>query len=699
MWNFKSESLFSEALKSVSDHAKKYGPRFSQNWKYYVDWHLLTDFKPELKIEDFEEDIRDWVTGDVVHEVDGSEEKFLALFRRGVKRALRSGVRVVDRSELHTVREWSEEPTNWATSGSTSRDRVSVLVEGGGVRKVRKNKWGSAANMSTDDVVSAVHLLRKQENTAIQKRERGKVRAVISGDLETYLKMSYVSHWLDKRLEGSELSTLWMGSKRMDELWTEMSEATERRSVHIPIDQTQFDHNVNLSMIMVMLDEISQFAAEDVDDLDVRAEILGVMEKIKYSLDGGTVLVGSKRFDVTKGVMSGWRWTALLDTLANIGEFEAAAEVVRVKYGTPSVLRMVAQGDDDLLEVGRWCEAVGFWKAYVDMNFLINASKFWIEEDRDEFLRQVAEPGSVSGYPIRAAGSIVWRNPTSQNPRQGELRIREQVHNWNLYLSRNGTPHKTEHMIEDIRRANDISKESVERILHTPASQGGGGYGVHGSTWTRIEPGKSVPLSRPAGTWSGALSLSRVVAPRFPETERLKASQQYFYNNIQQPANVKTINEPDTLKDVPYMFTLQMGNGVNESDMLVPLHPKSAPGVGPSKREIDLRLAKRAKDWQWIEEVWLQPEDREKSRRIRVRGGLRVWLKWLDGRWPINAPVIPGWSDTRVALSFQKFVNTLAAAVMNRSRYNLTTLRRLGQTAEAATRHFFSRQRGVKVVG
>lgn len=45
--------------------------------KLFVDIHLLRDYKPALEMSNFVEDIERWATGDVIHAIDGSEEKFL----------------------------------------------------------------------------------------------------------------------------------------------------------------------------------------------------------------------------------------------------------------------------------------------------------------------------------------------------------------------------------------------------------------------------------------------------------------------------------------------------------------------------------------------------------------------------------------------------------------------------------------------
>jgi hypothetical protein len=117
---------------------KKHGRLFSKFWKWYVNLDVLGGYKQTVDIDMFVEDIRDWATGDSLHELpdrggDMSNQYFLSLFRVGVRQFLHSGRGSVPDDKTYTIQQWAERPGLWARSGATSM-RVAPEFEEHGER-------------------------------------------------------------------------------------------------------------------------------------------------------------------------------------------------------------------------------------------------------------------------------------------------------------------------------------------------------------------------------------------------------------------------------------------------------------------------------------------------------------------------------------------------------------------------------------
>lgn len=641
--SLRGDEAVAAGLKLLSDHSKKFGKVFSKYWKYFVNLELFGGYRT-VSDDSFVEDIREWVVGDVSHySYDGSswnEETFNRDFDEGVG----DFVAKTFTKPGHTpepLADWVGDVANWATSGSTQLRKPILYGKATSPKKAGWTKWTSA--LATDSK-TLLHMLRKkgaQKNKAIKKREAGKVRAVVSSDDILYLKMAYVSSWLEGKASGAT-STLFMNTNEVQDMWKKVQDSCSKESWKIPLDQSKFDHQVNRRMLGICIERIKRLAQATLPDGESKADIMMCLDHIHFALveDPGSVEVrdGAKvfKFPVEHGVMSGWRWTALLDTMVNWAEYYTSQCIIKRFGFTDTTVNLVAQGDDDRVETRLLSSAVATVGAYAGMELAINPGKFFIDTDRDEYLRLVAVKGEVSGYPARSILNILWRNPVSVEEPKGILRANEQVEQWDSLYSRGMVFERVlYHMTKDIAGAAGLSEEVVTSVLQTPKALGGLGYLPWGGQVVEYSPGRAEREVK----WLS----------KFPGLEYTK--------NAWALAGISGLTFTDVLANVPtpqskielVPGSISLGKPVVPIDFNGPWVNQGGWKTGMIVNE-DLPLTGRSDvvndlvdkaDWQGLEQI-CSDEQRGEFLKIKSNVTRRIFVKWCLGKLDIGNFRVPG---------------------------------------------------------
>lgn len=690
--------------KALSAHAKKYGRFFHPSWKWFVNWETMGGYQKTVPITSYAQSVRDWVQGSIIHttlddNLQWSESAFLSDLKDGMIEFLNGAPNITRaNSSLVTVEEWAGDITNWARPGSSDTfARVRYVDMLGQLTNSKKSKWRTAIGKSTawviDEIMESRERFLSPVSKAIQKREAGKVRAVISSGDQLYLKMAYVSHWLETALSGSDTSTLYMSSSQATVMWYNIwLSIRQKRTINVPLDQAHFDWQQNTAMLDAAMSVIIAFININCSPGIPKRQILHVCATIRtiiVKLKGYVQIGHGKeeiRVPVSKGVLSGWRWTAFLDTLFNWGELFTAMKLVKRLGVIGGLPRRIAQGDDDDVGASNWGYAVALVRAYDFMNFDINVGKFFIDDERDEFLRQVVEGDDVSGYPARAILSLLERNPITRDPPAGILRAREQSTNWLLLHSRGADLAAVEKLaLSDIANANDLTIAEGKLLLRTPTSYGGLGWYLDGKQWitldagtlerkTRvnisdIQPGLSHIYSR----WKGLgvdipwAQVARAVIPLLDmpksDVEVTKGSfatmnpQSIVLLSYERAGGVSTKLSPSVNRKIPTTF----------ADLV-----------------LEDKIAKR--EWEWIHTEYVAGEWASTSRTIASRGGRGLWLSWLRGRLPFTTPVVPGWKVAYVSEIANRYHELGLTRLIAKGKFTRLDIQRLSHAAELLVR-------------
>lgn len=655
-----------KALKQLGGLFKIHQSGLSKYWKHYVDTHLLTDFQPAKPITEFVADIEDWVTGQVTHTIAGSRTRFLADFADGVEDFLARGPGTGYRHI--SVNTFLDDPNHWARSGTSDSERLHVLV-GGKVVRARKSKWATALAITRQQLGSLFWARTKQRNKAIQKRELGKVRAIIAGDLGTYLNMAYVGRYVTSRLAGHPNSTLFYRASQLVDLWERMaSDSLDPDTIKMPVDQEGFDHQVDMDMIAIVNAAFHKLIDQEPDPA-ARAELHAVLRHIEFRLDGGTVTVGGKTIRITKGILSGWAWTALYDTIINAGELHAMRKRGAEISGQCELRDWNVQGDDDRTLFSGWKDAASLWTAYTEAQFSVNPSKFFIRTDSDEYLRQVGFAGSTTGYPARACPTLVWRNPVSREPAPGEERMRESITSWNQYFNRSGRE-SWSLALADVAGATRQDIATITHLARSPTTVGGLGLEWAEGPWLAVTKATACPEWR----WQSTPPLARGLAQE-PITAPEIAKQ--WMANVEVRGGVRwSAFEVSAAGSELIWAGWAPGQGAK-----LPMQARADPDTQPTLSAAKLSAATtREQVLNWIDPAMLPTEA---SMYQRLSRG--AYWAWVRGELPFRTPVVPGHSGLQTGHVSSTLAKFCWARALSR-RLGGRGIRRAALTAEHLTR-------------
>jgi len=686
---------FNHRLSDLTDIFKKYQHNITSDWEFYTELAVLQDYAEPIGEEEILEKVKYWVQGDRDHEfADGGFCDLLAL---GCDEFLSKSQPF--QKEPLTVEEYLSDPMYWATSGASYEKRLETIHEGR-TYKALKSKWATALASSVDEMLQIFYRDMPQENRAVVKRELKKSRMIIVGDMANYLRMSYISYWLEDILRQHPNTTLFYSSSQMFILWLMMLRDTSIPTSieqNFPLDESEYDHEVVKKMIAIALNAVRKLITQIAPER-MKGGLLKALDLTTKSILSplGTVQVGKMaRVLISKGLLSGWRWTAFLNTILNYGKVTAFRMKLVQRLGLPEaiadpVITSVHQGDDLRARTRSPVHTQLLMDLYTETGFKVNPSKVFMSNVSDEYLRQLAKDGLyIGGYPARGVISLLYRNPVSREFRVGEDRIFELASNWLLVGRRCSTPPAVleSMMIKDISRANLIPKQQVKDILH--ASAGSGGLGLEPINYKRITLHKSKPSTSVIFKDGGIASKYK-----YPEVVKsIWAKGVSLHKKIKveyTPFSVEVTEQVLTPLATRYMDTGDPG----------PIEPTVRVDVSPSTIAMYQEIIPKQRVKEIEEDLpdWLSRESIAEYYRLKNRASLRVIKDWLTGKLPFRAPNSHKQGMMVIAPIFKRQSRLAWHNIRNANNISMKLVERAALTAEQHTQTYLARLR-VRMVG
>jgi hypothetical protein len=698
--NIKKAGILFDVLKELGTVVKKHASLLPIDWVKEDDWMVLVNLEtfgsyvPLTSIDDYRQEVIDWVTGDkgkrsLSH--DGrvwSEKTYIYFFKEHLRRFLTvlPGEGNANKLAL-TLDQWASNPGNWGNSGATSSKRkLFYVARDGKTRVVGKNKWRTALAMSPKEVVKIVEgdIPVLSVNKAQLKRETGKGRVVVSGNVETYLTQKYFYHWMEKALKYNLNSTLWYNSTMLFDMNNRMSEDCDGKSIHGPVDVQKFDADLSFPEYAAVVEVTMEVMKTRVPQQGVIRDIAKAYQTLVKIMNSRVVKLSEEEIRVANGLLSGEYLTAFIGSSTSVARSMEANRLLRLLSGSNGLISKISQGDDTEYQAKYIGEMLIVVRVVEMMRIPINLSKFFIDSVRTEYLRQVPRKGVVSGYPARGLTSVLWRNPVNRDPQAGILRMREQLSQWNILLGRGMDEERVlYHAKQDMARANGITVEEVDRLLHTPASLGGLGFlptededrllgfttGNKRVQQTLIDRGLG-GIGEELGQWKGlGREISRERAVR-------------FCSDFLELPEAKIEVKRGELEQVKWISPLNWKPNVGPNVALEAYMDATLPRTFG---RLALELAIEEKDWDWISDVWLAVELRLISKSIQTRGGRGLWIDWLLGKLPWATPIVPGHSELSTSVWYNRYAGYLWSQVIGRWKFGRDLVKRAALTAEIYT--------------
>jgi hypothetical protein len=465
-------------LAHLSDVAKQKGIKFSRYWRYCINLELFVGYAEDTVMKETQfKVIKDWLYDEYTHEYDQNKHTGGTLFHDDFRLALR---KLFDKE--HTTPDNMRSISDFITDKKWNRGKasdtrpLSVLYKGK-ITKTRKTKSSTSFELSNEEVYNMLTTFSPQNLVIRIKPDGGKSRNIAVGDMPNYLKMDFLSDLIENGFKGTTWSPLFMGQKKQSEMWSNMiKESQDDTLVKIPIDQSKFDHQPSRKMIRIVFEEIQRVCHEK--GTAEQAQVSDVLINGMLS-DKSVVKIDDIMIQYRKGVASGWRWTALIDTLINKAEFDVVIAEVERRIGRPiKIISSQFQGDDVRcsLREPKWVASL-ILSIYKELGFEVNPDKTLIVTDRDEFLRYTIDNNVLIGYPARLTLGLTSRKPNSDAPLTKYDRIHNMIINHIRAICRGwDMPRVVDCLLRNMRVwFMDDSMDTIISFILTPSSLGGFG--------------------------------------------------------------------------------------------------------------------------------------------------------------------------------------------------------------------------------
>jgi hypothetical protein len=647
----KDQDLLVWVLGQIDEIAKKWGDLlFPGYWKYMTYWNTLGDFVEmgvdEKATQKMREELQDWVQVPRIHTFKG--KSWYPWFKEEIRNFLFNAPNKekVTNDDVPNLDEYVADLGYLGRSGSTHLPGKVTIEEGlGRGEKVKyfsgKNKWVSALMRGKEETKNMLTNAKTPRYKIVFKREQKKIRPVVSAPDHVFAQMDFISQWLDKAMQGYDISTLFMSSTESLKFWKRASDLCGSGYVNIPLDQTNFDHQTTLEMLIICFEVIEEFVIAYAPS-KVKEQYIHVLSVIKEELTErkGDLNFEGEFIDVQKGILSGWKWTAFIDTMVNYGEVQVAKRILNDwNFDNTGFVDLNVQGDDDKVSVRSYGTAVGLALAYTEMGIPINPSKFFIDQYRDEYLRKLITEKQVVGYPARGIGAVLYAGALSRPVLFGETRLRDRFKAWNTLIAR-GLDKKLcyEHMLRDMSRATAIPRDIILRWMHTPSIYGGLGLRPLSKNWVEITDSERDERWRVLSDLPG-----------------LQKELGHFGMSIEESEVQRTLRS--IVPNTKSRFNLIKGE-VKDRAWVIPkwdamsgIPVKCSPVWKENTKILQsayISKMMRLKEYGKVEDLMIDTS-RIVSQRIFAKSKA-VWIDWVNDRLPNVSPCLIGYGDLQVSV-------------------------------------------------
>lgn len=461
---------FIKCAKKLTSLAKLAGTFFHPLWRWFCYWETATGFQPYATQAELQEEVDEWLcTRHVNGELVG-EDSYLALIHKETRQFFSE--EWVLPEKLPTINDWLKRASWMRGRGGTGH--VLTTVVGGKRTRTRRNKGTDAVMYSDINLKQELLQVYPQRMVVMQKSEQAKVRPVVKSDNELFRKMDFLSEAVERGLYKSTISPIFLGAKGNEDLDFSIVENLQQ-GLNCPLDQGNFDSHQSKASILVVLIAIYRqiFPKLPQEYRDVWATMWNSLTH-----HGSRVINGENSKPWINGVPSGWRWTALIDTILNIVTYRINTRLAGRISSDHFYWSNVHQGDDISFKASSPEAVNALCSVYKDCGYEVHPEKTYLSRERTEFLRRSYEVRRITGYIGRTLGGMRFRNPTKLDPVSRPARVYERISIYLLAVLRSANPAAAMDMLIEDASQYGIPKDKLVDFALTPNAVGG--YGMYG---------------------------------------------------------------------------------------------------------------------------------------------------------------------------------------------------------------------------
>jgi hypothetical protein len=433
-------------------------------WKFFVGLELLGDF--HVATDDIIESSigKRFLYGDTyLDKTTLSRKKRYTLFRKHVRTAVHN-IRTVKVKE--SVKEFFvNRKMDLGRSGATT-----YLFD----KEYTKNKRNTAVNINYKEYKQMISEYDHNTSKVFIKRENKKPRLVVNGDTRYNIICELVWRFIQEKNDNGIYTYMKSADQKYLDYLDDMTNLRKGRT-GFPIDQSSFDHQIELEMMLEIADNIiltckANHLIKD-DDMDEAFKLFreGIINHWVERPNG-------EKIKTVKGLPSGSRWTILMDTLISHILNEMALEIAKVKLS-----KKAFTGDDVNAFVFSEEDARALANAYTTIGVLFHPSKSYISVLYSEYLRVIVKHYALEGYPLRSIHSVTISNPAKEVRGRQDIEIQTICESWlNLYYRGFDLKAVLQHMVQDLKNSvlAKYDKRTIINFLSTDKTKGGLGMSM-----------------------------------------------------------------------------------------------------------------------------------------------------------------------------------------------------------------------------
>lgn len=667
---FRYTEQYKQKLKKVSAWAKK----ARQHYPYHIiqsviDCNVMGGYSIEYDAADMHEAVKHWVSKKKERQINGSEDNYTELFKKHA--AIATEEIFVNPVKQPSVTEWITDTANWALTGTSDLPVVGLEFDSTQM-KAMKNKISSSLALSPEEVLDLFWNSGPAKRYSVFiKKESSASRPVIVSSTVSYLRMAYVGKLIYKACEGSPHSSAYMTSEQQFRMWVRRSSELLTRGVQFPTDYSNFDRQVLLSEILLMLDawqkRLHMLCDGDLVELDKVFDLI----RIDLTCEPVVEFDGAK-YVYRDGLLSGWYLTSLIGNFANQIWSQICDELNPVTQ--EKVIFRVTMGDDlDQVFIST-AQAWGWFWAMNQLGLSLHPLKTLCtcfltgHVQATEFLRKTVLLNKVVGYAARTALTILYSNPNNSTVEISNIQsvaVREISSAWELLASRLGVPISKfrDLLTADILGATQLTGNIVDNLYHTPSSLGGLGLGESKAPFEVPvldvqNTFHTVSFTKPNG---GALAISNYWAKLgYPKNE----------------VDATLAARLQVKKHVPWKVTLTtkklqvMRPRWSEGPKVTVDRPKVRPDIHQDVLSDATAYFIREKDIDGLASVYELSHDQFVLYVSRL--GWSGLKRLLTGDSMYSAPYVQGWTREFTSMAFSKVVSQAQRSILSLTRFTNT---------------------------
>jgi hypothetical protein len=361
---------------------------------------------------------------------------------------------------------------DWAVGGASSHGEKVVfenIGRDGSVKALsRKDKFLALIRWSDEDIVKRClsSKYKTKVGTFVKKDEPGKPRLVQSYDVFSFIRCSYIECFIDNINGNGDWTSLGYRARDTMSMYQTLLTFPGFR---LAVDQSGFDLHQSKLLVISTIKELFDWIKLDNDNPSLNRVIDAEID----SLERVIISFGGTEKEWKYGLLSGYKFTALIGSLLNAGAFDAAMNSVGavVKFGR-------FQGDDAVAINESEVDIAEVAKFYLSIGKEINVLKSWQHRRRTDYLHLLfdMETATVSGYPARIAKSLIWKKPGLESSYNKQAKINE-FNSLVLKGSRRGLIYMDQVLKRYVRSQVNVKDIDLDKWIYSKTVIGGAGFG------------------------------------------------------------------------------------------------------------------------------------------------------------------------------------------------------------------------------